>query len=94
MSLVMYKTRTDWYYAVEIGLPEHQVSIGEGPSPADAVRNLSGTQYQSADFGCRGPANSELREYFSDMGIPEEIIDCSEAEEDEAYEALEGERDE
>jgi len=90
MSIVMYRTSTvpHYYYALEIGMPEDTVSFGEGDSPAGAVRNLEPTQYQSAYFGCRGPANSRLAELF-DLDIDDAIIDdCTDSEEQDADTAL------
>ena len=89
MSVVMYKTASNYFYALEIGIPNETVLFGEGCSPQEAVSRMQKTQYQAAHFGCIGPANSRLAELF-DLDIDEEIIDCTEAEEDAAAEALDG----
>jgi hypothetical protein len=88
MSLILYKTDLPYYYALEIGMPEQPVSFGEGPSPAEAVDSMVGTQYQSADFGCRAPVNSALGIYF-DLGHSDPIYDCTDEEYEEAEEAFE-----
>ena len=92
MTICMYKTESDYFYAVEIGMPESPVRFGEGDSPENAVKNLEMTQYQSADFSCRAPSNKGLARYF-DLGLDEDeqIIDCTPEEEsaaEDAYEAL------
>ena len=90
MSIIMYKTNTPYYYAVEIGMPEDAVNFGEGWTPGEAVINMQPTQYQSAYFGCRGPANSRLEELFDlDLDDDDSIFDCTEEEEEEAERAYE-----
>ncbi|MDY0036715.1 MAG: hypothetical protein RBS05_12470 [Zoogloea oleivorans] len=94
MSIVLYKTDGDapYFYAVKIGMPEETVEFGEGVTPTEAVMSFEETQYQSADFGCRGPSNRRLPELFDlDLDVFVEIIDASEEEEEEAEEAYEEE---
>lgn len=88
MSLILYKTDLPYYYALEVGMPEQPVSFGEGPSPAEAVDSMVGTQYQSADFGCCAPANSALGEYFF-LGHDDPLYDCTDEEYAEGEEAFE-----
>ena len=90
MSIYTYKTESDYFYAVEIGMPESPVRFGEGDSPENAVENLEPTQYQSADFSCRGPSNKGLARYFTlHLDDDEQIIDCTPEEEDAAEAAYE-----
>ena len=49
------------------------------------------TQYQSAYFGCRGPANSRLADFFDlNLDGEDEILDCTKDDEDEAEMEYEG----
>lgn len=87
MSICIYKTTgTSYYYALELGMPEHAARFGEGDSPEGAALDLSDTQYQSADFGCRFPRPRDLADYFLET-IGDEEIDYGSDEDDEEAEA-------
>lgn len=61
MSICLYKVAgAQYFYCVEVGMPEDAIQLGEADSPAGAVRAMDGTHLQSAYTSCRFPSPSSL----------------------------------
>lgn len=99
MSICLYKVvGSQYFYCVEVGMPEDQIQLGEADSPAGAVRAMDGTHLKSAYTSCMFPSPSSLGELF-DLHLEEdqEVEIASEEEQEEAeseYARLSGEKDE
>lgn len=97
MSICLYKVAgAQYFYCVEVGMPEDPIQLGEADSPAGAVRAMEGTHLQSAYTSCRFPSPSCLGELF-DLDLEEEVEIASDEEQEEAdveYARLNGEKDE
>lgn len=99
MSICLYKVvGAKYFYAVEVGMPEEPIQLGEADSPAGAVRAMEGTHLQSAYVSCRFPSPSRLGELFN-LHLEEyqevEIASDEEQEEAEAeYARLSEDKDE
>ena len=89
MSICLYKVAgAQYFYCVEVGMPEDPIQLGEADSPAGAVRAMEGTHLQSAYTSCRFPAPSCLGELF-DLDLDEEgqEVEIASDEEQEKAEA-------
>ena len=87
MSICLYKVvGAQYFYAVEVGMPEAPIQLGEADSPAGAVRAMDGTPFQSAMTSCGFPSNSHFPSLFRSLigGRPGEIEVEDPSEEDAA----------
>lgn len=89
MSICLYKVAgAQYFYCVEVGMPEDPIQLGEADSPPGAVRAMEGTHLQSAHTSCRFPAPSCLGELFDlDLEEDQEIEIASDEEQEEAVRA-------
>ena len=89
MSICLYKVAgAQYFYCVEVGMPEEPIQLGEADSPAGAVRAMEGTHLQSAYTSCRFPAPSCLGELFDlDLDLDEEDQEIEIASDEEQEEA-------
>ena len=87
MSICLYKVvGSQYFYCVEVGMPEDPIQLGEADSPAGAVRAMEGTHLQSAYVSCRFPSPSRLVELF-DLDLDEEDQEIEIASDEEQEEA-------
>ena len=87
MSICLYKVvGSQYFYCIEVGMPEDPIQLGEADSPAGAVRAMEGTHLQSAYVSCRFPSPSSLVELF-DLDLDEEDQEIEIASDEEQEEA-------